>query len=146
MVSDLGTFWHLAIDSEGNLLLIGEGKAKYGDTAYAIVKIDQQRNVLWKKYHWHSNSDDPLDYVMDTNDNLYITGRNSTIKVSQDGEVLWSAATVISPYGTFSGYSIDIDKFGSVYVSGHTDEMPYSEEYYVITKFNEQNAIVCQMK
>lgn len=121
----------MAIDSDNNIIIIGESQGDGTGLDYATVKYNSAGTELWAMRHngTASSSDNPKALVLDADDNIYVTGYTSemgsgvdytTLKYDANGQERWTAN-----YTSF-GENIDIpvgmtvDSDANVYVTGES--------------------------
>ncbi|MDJ1469362.1 SBBP repeat-containing protein [Xanthocytophaga flava] len=138
----------IVVDDLGNSYVTGQiqGSAVFGTTTLIsaggndifIAKYDPNGNVIWVIRAGGSGNDDARGINIDKNGNCYITGSfresakfgTTTItayndgwsdmflaKIDPNGNFLWAKNTSTDPENQ-SGYGLEIDKDGSIYVSG----------------------------
>jgi uncharacterized delta-60 repeat protein len=123
----------LAVDNSGNVYVTGRsnGSGFYPD--YATIKYAPNGDTLWvRRYNGPGNfSDEASALAVDTNGNVYVTGRThwgggdwdyATIKYAPNGDILW-VRRYDGPQG--SGYdravALALDDSGNVYVTGYCE-------------------------
>jgi predicted Rdx family selenoprotein len=123
--------WAMGVDSSNNIYVAGESNddditIKYnGD--YVTIKYDVNGNELWvKKYDggFGGSNDTATALVVDSLDNVYVTGRSigsngydyATVKYDADGNELW-VKRYDSGY-TDNALAIALDSSDNVYVTG----------------------------
>lgn len=115
-----------AVDSLGNLI-IAAYDGNNADTV--ILKLDTAGAIVWQ-YRWvASGTQSPIGMVLDSSDNIYITGQSNSkamiLKFSSTCSIIWQKE--LGPTNDTAGYSILLDPAGFFVVSGHTY---YSSYYY----------------
>jgi hypothetical protein len=76
------------IDSNENIISIATTERDSSFTDILTTKLDSNLNQLWQKRFSLENDlsyDIPLNSILDTNNNIYITGRSATKQSSQNG-------------------------------------------------------------
>jgi hypothetical protein len=136
-------------DSAGNIIFFGG--ADTTDTVLGIVKLSPAGNIIWQKTLNNSNycSGDALS--VDSDDNLYLTGYESSgdsdraflIKLNSAGEILWQQYIDNAPTGNEAGTDIAIASSGSVYVLAFISS---DESTSILLKFTNSGSLVWTRK
>ncbi|MDY6834605.1 MAG: SBBP repeat-containing protein [Chloroflexota bacterium] len=136
----------MVTDSEGNIYITGKSKDGEGNWDYVTVKYDGDLAQVWVKTYdgTGGDTDKAADIVLDSNDNVYVTGYSegsstnydyATIAYDSDGNQLW-----ISRYETNDSdkaAAIAIDSDGNVYVTGRSKSG--SGDVFTTVKYNASN-------
>lgn len=125
----------LAVDNSGNVYVTGESYSSTGDQDYATIKYHPDGDTAWvRRYKGPEDDDMAYALVIDTWDNVYITGESYsgdvtvkdyvTIKYDADGNELWTKR--YDRQGHSEGASsIAVDVSGNVYVTGNSGTIKY---------------------
>jgi len=136
---DLGN--GLAVDASGNLYVIGQSDAAWGNPvrAYTVntdafaAKVDSSGALLWNTFLGGSSLDCGYGIAMDSGGNIYVDGYSGNTwgspvsaftgsvdafaaKLDSNGVLQWN--TFLGGTSSDYGYSIAVDSFGNVYVTG----------------------------
>lgn len=127
----------MILDGDFNQIIIGStngyGYNGTGSEDYALIKMDSLGNELWYSIYKHpgDGSDEPVDLVVDANNNIYVTGYTSnapsggtyditTVKYNSMGDTIWTR-TYDGPGGVDdTPCAIALDSLGNLFVSGTT--------------------------
>lgn len=131
------------VDSAGNLIVTGyQNLAGLGDDDYLTVKFNANGTVAWRKsYNRSGGSDQATAIVLDSNNNVIVTGfawnGNNydiyTIKYSGvDGAKLWDHTYNAPALGNDIATSIAIDNLDNVYVGGYVQTTSANEDYVIL--------------
>ncbi|MFW9800472.1 MAG: hypothetical protein ACFFD9_08550, partial [Candidatus Thorarchaeota archaeon] len=151
----------MAIDSEGNVIVVGRTEIDFNTGRFFMVKVSSEGHELWRKV-WNESANDVLVSVaVDSLDNIIVAGavRSSdldeqegiVIKMSPDGDEMWSFEV---PYLLrYEGMSIvytqaadflelemvpqsdDILLIGNIYDNGHKT---------LLMRFNSSGSVIWQ--
>ncbi|UCH03921.1 MAG: hypothetical protein JSW05_10060 [Candidatus Thorarchaeota archaeon] len=90
----------MAIDSEGNVIVVGRSETDFETGRFFMVKVSSEGQELWRKIWNESMNDVLVSVIVDSLDNIIVAGavRSSdleeqmgiVIKMSPDGDELWS--------------------------------------------------------
>jgi hypothetical protein len=165
----------VALDSGGNAYVTGQtesaGWTSGGfDTTYNgavdafVAKLGSLGEVLWSSYLGGTGGDWGYDLVVDSSDNLYVTGQTESpenwtlggfdmtyngasdafvAKVSPAGACLWS--TYLGGPDRDQGYGIAVDSAGNVYVTGTTLSAIWVSAGYDATHDGAPDAFVARL-
>jgi hypothetical protein len=102
----------MALDSAGNIYITGVSKNTNSQLGYVTIKYAPNGNQMWATRFDSANypSATPAALVLDSNNDVIITGSALTIKYDPNGNLLWAA-----PYG---GTALADDSVGNAYVAG----------------------------
>lgn len=116
----------MAIDSQGNVYVTGEGYYDDTDYDYATIAFSPDGDTLWRARYNSSgeNSDYAAALAVDEMQNVYVTGNSGTIKYDPNGSEVW----VIPD----DGQNLAIDALGNILVTGHGATNLYSPEGTII--------------
>lgn len=136
----------IAIDRAGCVYITGQS---YGgsvlDFDYVTVKYSGSGAPLWEK-HYDNFADNDIAYalVLDTAANVYVTGASYdgsvleedfvTIKYDSSGVQQW-LIDYDNSFGPDKAVAIAVDRFGSVYVAGPSDDGAVHDLDYVTIKY-----------
>lgn len=112
-------FLNIILDKSGNFYAVGFTGSTNGIYDGLIVKLDSDGNILWNKTVGGTTDDRLHDIVIDSNNNLYVTGyTNSNDNDITDGNLLWDKTVGGSKLDRFNNLIIDGDD--NLYVIGST--------------------------
>jgi len=125
--SDTG--WGIAIDKNGNVYVAASSRDSVTLDDIAVLKYDANGNELWvARYNGPGNDYDwPFDIAVDENCNVYVTGRSVgvgsgfdyiTLKYDSLGNEKWAKRYNGPGNSGDEAYSIAVDAFGNVYITG----------------------------
>ncbi|MBE2256611.1 MAG: SBBP repeat-containing protein [Ignavibacteria bacterium] len=129
----------IAIGSKGDVFITGTSESYDSEMDFATIKYNSNGVQQWvKRYSGSASSwDYATELVIDSLDNIYVTGSSSTsfnsnynyatIKYNSDGVQQW-IKTYNGP-GNRNDWpnSIAIDRFNNIYVTGYSDSTLLSE-------------------
>ena len=119
----------ITTDSSNNIYLCGSSRATTTNTDYIAAKYDRYGTLQWSKKWGGLYSESALDLIVDSSNNIFITGYEyvsgsheevTLLKLSNSGNVIWSR--LWSGYGIDKGYCIDLDSSNNIYIGGATYE------------------------
>jgi hypothetical protein len=120
----------MALDAAGNVIVTGYSTGSGSGYDYATVKYSGAGVALWtNRYNGPANGNDqPNALAMDTNSNVFVTGRitaggsydYATIKYSSAGVALWTNLYNGPGNGTDEAKAIATDRQGNVFVTGYS--------------------------
>ena len=139
----------LDIDSNNNMYL-GFTSKSFGDIDgdIVLVKFNSTWHEQWNVTWGGSDSEEIADLYIDTNDDIYISGRSDSLdpspgegdaflnKYNSTGDLQWSRNWGGSYSQMASG--IATDSLNNVYITGMTFGHPSSSEKGVIVKYNSE--------
>jgi hypothetical protein len=105
----------MALDSTGNIYVLGVSANANTNTGYAVVKYAPNGNQLWSARYDSTNfpAASPAGFVVDRSNNVIVTGSALTVKYNANGDLFWTA-----PY---NGTAIAVDSGQNVYITGVGD-------------------------
>ena len=123
----------LCSDITGNVYFAAvKNTSTFGD--FAVVKINSAGDTIWTRSYnglgnLQQNHDDPAALCIDSNGNIFLTGKIynlsayyfSTIKYSAAGDFQWERV-YSNPQNGEGGNAVLTDKSGNVYVTGGSNE------------------------
>ena len=122
--------YSIATDNSNNIYISGSTSTKTSMLEdFVAAKYDRYGNLQWSKRWGGIYDENALDLIVDSTNNIYITGYEDTssnhediilMKLSNSGNVLWSRYW--SNYGLDVGYSIELDSNNNIYIGGATYE------------------------
>ena len=142
---DVGT--GIAVDASGNVYVTGSSNTIDTKRDYATIKYNSEGEQQWVAYYDGpilEDYDDAYDIAVDDEGNIYVTGETetnsgydiTTIKYNTSGEEQW-----VEHYdgpaseSDDTGYFIEIDISGNIYVAGRSDDNDGKNDYLII-KYN----------
>jgi hypothetical protein len=141
----------LAIDSTDHIYLCGYlERHEKGDRQLFLSKYTNSGFLLWNQTWNSSDSDYCMDLIIDSSDNLYITGlklycyeycnwvdgKAYLLKVNSSGHLLWNKTLGENCY-----WRMGMDKLKNIYLTGYDDIYPGEKEDVCIAKFNSSETI-----
>jgi len=114
------------VDSSDNLIVVGETKSfGPGDSDIFVVKYDNSGTQLWNKSIGSTNYDVASDVIVDSSDNIILTGVHQptslglfVVKFDSSGTQLWNKTLNANS----AGYGIDIDSSDNIITTGWIDD------------------------
>ncbi len=104
--------YDIAMDSNGNISLVGLFDVGGGSSNYRVLKVSPaDGSIIWKYKllnGWPANS-----VAVDSNDNVYVVEDSSIYKLDSDGFYLWSKSTG-------GAVAVAVDQAGGVFVASGT--------------------------
>lgn len=139
-------------DSDGNCYITGATIISNEGYNILLSKVDPSGNIIWTDLYNGSanNTDTPTDIEVDSENNIYITGRTTgnltgediiTIKYDGNGNRLWIRTYNSDASQYDQGSSLQIDNLGNVIVGGVANKG--LESNYIVLKYdNEGNLLL----
>jgi hypothetical protein len=102
----------MALDSAGNIYVTGFSQNANSNLGYVTIKYAPNGNQLWATRYDSTNypTATPSGLVLDSNNNVVVTGSAMTVKYDTNGNQLWTA-----PY---SGNGVAMDAAGNCIITG----------------------------
>lgn len=136
----------LAIDNSGNIYVTGASTSAATDLDYLTIKYNPNGDSLWvRTYNGPANSiDESISCITDGAGNLYIVGFSRgintqedycTIKYNSSGVQQWAARYNGTGNGIDNAYSVALDRFGNVLITGNSAGISTGDDYCTI-KYN----------
>lgn len=121
----------LAVDTSGNVYAAGYSNPNTGNGV--LVKLNSSGTVQYSKYIGSSGDYSTIGIACDSNDNVYVIGKDSTnqssgrdfliVKINSSGTVQWKRSFGV--FGRYSnGYAISVDSQDNIVVSGSVYFVP----------------------
>ena len=140
----------MKIDNEGILHILGTSLGNGTSFDFVTIKIDIRTlpfQVYWiKRYDSNSNWDNPAALSLDSEGNVFVSGRTLQtgglesgivlLKYNPGGQEQWVRVKTIDPGEENRAYSVANDNAGNVYVSGASRSPGASYSKFVIIKYN----------
>lgn len=138
----------IAVDESGNIYVTGTttGTGTFGD--FATIKYDSLGNVKWVATFdgQGSSSDEASSMYVDSMGNVYVTGLMrgvgtdqffdyATVKYDSSGQQLWFARYNGPGNGRDFAYSIAVDAYENVYVTGESSGIGTMADFATV-KYN----------
>ena len=123
----------MTVDASGNVYVTGHSHNSSSHYDYATTKYDSDGIEQWvARYNGPGNYHDTSKAIaVDAFGNVYVTGHSygdetsydyATIKYNSDGVELWVARYNNPDNGNDIVYTMALDDFGNVYVTGESDD------------------------
>jgi hypothetical protein len=102
----------MALDAAGNIYVTGYSQNASSNLGYVTIKYAPNGNQLWASRYDSTNypTATPVGLVLDSSNNVIVTGSALTIKYDSNGNQLWSAG--------YNGTALTVDSGANVYVTG----------------------------
>jgi len=138
----------LVIDGAGNVYVTGYSNGSITGADYATVKYNSNGEEQWvTRYNGPGNSDDEsYALAIDGSGNVYVTGYSygsgtatdyATVKYNSNGEEQWVARYNGPGNSADEAYSMVIDGYGNVYITGFSyGSTTEAEADYATVKYN----------
>jgi hypothetical protein len=106
----------MALDSAGNIYVVGFSQNTNNQLGYVTIKYAPNGTQLWVSRCDSTNypTATPAGMVLDSSNNVIVTGNAFTIKYDSNGNQLWTA-----PY---AGTALAVDNTANVYVVGFSQD------------------------
>jgi hypothetical protein len=117
----------MAVDGQGNVLVAGDSTGTNGTLDIVVLKYGPSGNLLWT-YAYDGpahRSDRTVGMRLDASANIYVGGTSGqwsddssvvTLKLSPDGEELWTARETSKDVYGLSARGLDVDSAGNVVI------------------------------
>lgn len=135
----------MVLDNENNIYFCGSKYNLPGSFDYFFSKLDANGNTLWSEIYDGKGSslDIASAILLDSHDNLYITGYSSTglnpgsediltIKLTPSGIIRWIRSYNGKANGTDQANSLAVDINGNIYIGGASDTGNFHLVYALI--------------
>lgn len=121
-------------DTEGNIYVTGSSDFNKEQTDFLTIKYNPEGIEEWvARYSCTGNENFPTSIIIDTLNNIYITGKNfnniTTIQYNSDGNQIW-VTDYHAPIYNDIAWGIALDNLRNVYITGE-----YSNDCIVV-KYN----------
>ncbi|MFX1279399.1 MAG: hypothetical protein ACFFA3_08280 [Promethearchaeota archaeon] len=141
----------LVIDSIDNIYLTRYlERHEEGDRQLFLLKYNNSGALLWNQTWRSGKSDYIMDLLIDSSDNIYITGYNLDchdyckwvegraylLKVNSSGHLLWNKTL-----GDNSYWRMGMDSLENIYLTGYDEIYPGEREDMCLAKFNSSENI-----
>lgn len=120
---DLDLPTKIVIDSKNSIYIAGTSDNENANPDFVIIKYSSEGNEQWVRRFNGTGSDDvyPTSMVIDSSDNIYITGKLSpfivTLKYDADGNLIWNAFED-APFFSNLSWDLTTNKEGNTYIAG----------------------------
>ena len=122
----------LAVDTSGNVYGVGYSNPNSGGDG-VLLKFNSSGALQWSKYIGNTGERSTYGVACDSNDNVYVIGKDSTnqssgrdfliVKINSSGTVQWKRSFGV--FGRYSnGYAIAVDSKDNIVVSGSVYFVP----------------------
>lgn len=142
----------IAVDDSGNVYVTGLSESG-NNRDYATIKYGMNGEEIWTVFYdglgsW-SSSDFAYAITLDSQDNVYVTGRSegvegyqdydiATVKYNSDGKEIWIVRYGEGVVSDNGAVDIIADHLNNIYVLGYTEnDDGDGEKDYVIIKYNQ---------
>lgn len=132
----------LAIDFNGNVFVTGSSPGSGSSFEYATIAYSGGGVPLWtNRYNGSGNSASAHGLAIDSNGNIFVTGRSlgtvtsydfATIKYSSAGLPVWTNSYNGSRNGNCQASAVAVDGGGNVFVAGSSVGIGSSQDYVTI--------------
>ncbi len=146
--SPVGTIdfvYDICIDDSSNVYIAGstQGQATFHDIL--LIKYSQYGDTIWIRTYDDGIGEADIAYSLyvDHNQNVYVTGKTYTLnknddfitlKFNSNGDIIWNKKYSLP--NTNISYSIALDMYDNVFISGYTD-LSLSESMAVSIKYSQ---------
>jgi outer membrane protein assembly factor BamB len=134
-----------ALSESGNLYVVALGWITQSQGALFLIKYNNNGNRLWVKTYNDTTTPTPNAFMMDDEENIYITGTVTEngynigfSKYDSSGSFLWSRYYYNPLYYWHSeGTAIIMDTYKNIYIAGYVNaDPPYAHYNSVIVKYD----------
>jgi len=128
----------IATDSSSNVYIVGTIDSQ-GSNQAVVVKYNTSGAIQWQRNLGIAGDMYVFGITVDTLSNVYVTGYSGggsklqIAKYNSSGTIQWQR-TLGNPAGSNIGYSISVDAFGNVYVSGSNKKDGTVENSFLFAK------------
>ncbi len=138
-------FRGLAVDGDGDVLVIGTSESAKNEADYVTLKFDAEGNQLWVARYAEPMDDSPTDLAVGPDGSVVVTGSSRTedtgrdyltVKYDAEGVELWSRRYDGARSRSEEAVAVAVDDSGHVYVTGDADD-----EYVTIKYDSDGNRI-----
>jgi hypothetical protein len=104
----------MALDAVGNIYVTGYSQNASSNLGYVTIKYAPNGNQLWASRYDSTNypTATAVGLVLDSSNNVIVTGNALTVKYDSTGNQLWTAS--------YSGTALGVDTKANVYVTGYS--------------------------
>jgi hypothetical protein len=127
----------IAVDQNNDILVTGTSDG-VGYYDFATVKYDTVGNELWIRRYESGSWDEANDLAIDSEGNIYVTGRRCTVKYDSEGNELWYTSHDLGEEPNLLGNDLILGPQGHVYVTGHRND----PNDYATAKFDPEDGTV----
>lgn len=133
----------IKLDKSGNIFVCGFSTGKESGADFLVLKFNSNGEQVWvKNYNGKTNKDDQAnDLIVDGEGNIIVTGFTEnegtgidylTVKLNNDGDLLWTKSYNGTANSTDQSAAITIDKDGYVYIAGTSAGYDTHNDYCTI--------------
>jgi uncharacterized delta-60 repeat protein len=134
----------IAVDSSGNVYVTGTSKQTITGNDITTIKYSPEGNQLWVSLYHYGSYDFPSAMVLDSSNNVYVTGGVGasgsrdfgTIKYNTNGVQQWASRYNGTGSGDDWANAIAVDSSGNVYVGGQSTGVSPNGYDYATVKYN----------
>jgi uncharacterized delta-60 repeat protein len=154
VASKLDTGYGIAVDTTGNVYVIGQANATTASASYIfIAKYDTSGAIQWQRKLDSTTAVADIGYgiAVDGSGNVYVTGQANTAtsayvfiaKYDTTGVIQWQRS-LDTASNLDTGYGIAVDTTGNVYITGQANATTATAAYVFIAKYNTSGVIQWQ--